>query len=102
MMAARVLAVVSAVLLVLAFALAVMLPPLTTLAEAVTVVNHGWLVALQDTIRGGLSEWAWMNLVMPVLVRPAWLLPAGLGIVVAGTALTLSRSDAPRSHRRRS
>jgi hypothetical protein len=34
-------------------------------------------------------------------LRPAWLVPASLGIVVAGVALSLSgRKPAARSHRR--
>jgi len=100
---ARILAVVSAVLLVIAFALAVLLPPLTTLGRAISTVNHGWLVSLQETVRNGISEWAWLHLAVPLLVRPAWLVPAGLGMVAGGLALTVSSGrGASRSHRRRS
>jgi predicted branched-subunit amino acid permease len=101
--AAKVLAVVSAVLLVVAFALAVLLPPLTTLSLALSMLDHSWLVAAQDAIRNNVSEWAWLHLAVPLLVRPVWLMPAALGLVIGGAALTASRgSGAPRSHRRRS
>ena len=38
---------------------------------------------------------------MPLLVRPAWLVPAALGLICAGMSLTLStRKTTHRSHRR--
>jgi uncharacterized protein (DUF2062 family) len=101
--AVRILAVFSAVLLVIAFALAVLLPPLTTLSLALSMFDHTALVAAQDAIRTNVSDWAWENLAVPFLVRPVWLLPAALGMIAAGAALTVSRrTGAPRSHRRRS
>jgi uncharacterized protein (DUF2062 family) len=101
--AARVLAVVSAILLVVAFALAVLLPPLTTLSLALSMFDHDWLVAAQEAIRTNLSEWVWLHMAVPLLVRPVWLMPAALGLVAGGAAVTAARrSGAPRSHRRRS
>jgi hypothetical protein len=44
-----------------------------------------------------------MNVALPVLMRPVWLLPAGLGLVAAGAAATAAtRRGGARSHRRRS
>lgn len=103
MIAARILAVLSAVSLVSAFALAILLPPEMPLSQAISVVNHGWLVSFQDAVRKGVSEWVWTNLAVPMLVRPAWLIPAGLGMVLGGAAVTLSTRRGPaRTHRRRS
>ena len=103
MIAARILAVISAMCFVLAFTLALMLAPDTTLGQAVSTVHLHWLAAIQDVARKSVSEWAWMNVALPVLMRPVWLLPTGLGLVVAGAAVTMAtRRGATRSHRRRS
>lgn len=103
MIASRILAVLSAVLLVVAFAIAMLLPPLTTLSIALSMLDHDRLVAAQEAIRANFSEWVWLHLAVPLLVRPAWLVPAALGMVLGAAAVTMSgRSGAPRSHRRRS
>jgi hypothetical protein len=36
------------------------------------------------------------GLLLPLLLRPAWMLPAALGLVSAGAALTLTRPPADR------
>ena len=48
--AARILAVISAMFLVAAFALATLLPPEMPLSQAISLVNHGWLVSFQDAV----------------------------------------------------
>jgi hypothetical protein len=51
----------------------------------------------------GVSQWVWANLVVPVLLRPVWILPITLGMVTAGLAVTLSnRRGSANSRRRRS
>ena len=95
MIAQRTLAVAAAVLMIGAFALATLGPPGVPLGHvlfllAPTVVN--WVSA-------HLPSWAWMNLVMPVMLRPAWLLPAAFGIVAAGASMTLA--SRPQTHRSR-
>ena len=103
MILARILAVIAAASLVTAFALGLLLPPEVTLSQALSAVNHGWLVAVQDAVRINVSEWIWSNLAVPLLVRPVWLAPTALGIVAGGAAITAStRRGSPRSHRRRS
>lgn len=103
MIAARILAVISAMCFVLAFTLALMLAPDTTLGEAVSTLHLDWLAAVHDVARKSVSAWIWLNLVLPVLMRPVWLLPAGLGLVAAGAAVTAAtRRGAARSHHRRS
>lgn len=102
-MIARVLACLAAACLVAAFTMATLLPPLTTLAEALADFDHPLLVWLKSFVETHLSPWLWQNLFVPVMLRPDWLLLACLGVVFAGAALTLSsRKGVTRSHRRRS
>lgn len=103
MILARILAVVSAMFMVAAFTLATMLPPDMPLSQAISLANHGWLVSLQDVVLKHVSPWVWTNLVVPVLLRPVWIMPITLGMVTAGIAVTLSsRRGSPNSRRRRS
>ena len=103
MIAARILAVISAMCFVLAFTLALMLAPDTTLGEAFAILHLDWVAAVNDVTHKSVFEWVWMNMALPVLMRPVWLLPTGLALVTAGVAVTLAtRSGAARSHHRRS
>jgi Na+/H+-dicarboxylate symporter len=102
-MLARVFAVASAICLVAAFTVATLLPPLTTLAEAVADLDHPFLVWLNNFVETHLSDWIWVNIFVPMLSRPDWLGLAALGVIFAGAAVTLStRKGVTRSHRRRS
>ncbi len=97
----RALAVLAALCLVGAFALAVFYPPQLTLGRLIGQVDHGLLLAVQDGVREGLGEWASWAVLMPVLQRPAWLLPLAAGIVLGGLALTTnSRRRVPGTPRR--
>lgn len=99
----RVLAVLAAVFLVGAFALATLLPPMLSLGQLLAMLDHPLLVAAQNLVRARVSDWVWVDLALPLLVRPCWLVPTGLGLVLAGASLTLgSRNGVPRSHRWRS
>jgi hypothetical protein len=56
---------------------------------------------LHSGVERHLSAWLWENIAMPLLLRPAWLVPAALGLICAGISLSLStRKSARRSHRR--
>jgi len=102
-MSARILAVLAAIFLVIAFALATLLPPMLSLGELAAMVDHPTLVAVQDWTRMQISQWAWDQLAMPLLERPCWLVPIAIGLVCTGAAVTLaSRGGVRRSHRRRS
>jgi hypothetical protein len=99
----RILAVLTALCVVVAFALAMLLPPDTSLVQLVAMVDQDSLVSVQNFVRVHISAWAWNQLAMPMLQRPCWLLPAELGLIFAGlTATFASRRGAARSHRRRS
>ena len=103
MIGIRIMAIIAAASLVLAFALATSLPPDTPLIQAVAMADQGWLTAVQDTIRQHAPEWVWTNVAVPLLLRPVWLAPTGLAIVAGGVAITLStRQGTARSRRRRS
>ena len=101
--ATRVATVFAAALLVVAFSLAILYPAMMTLGELVSLVDDHALVGLRDFFHTRLPEWAWSRVAMPLLLRPAWLVPMGLGVVAGGVALTLrSHHGAPRPRRRRS
>jgi hypothetical protein len=81
--------------LVLAFAFASLMPPATTLAEVISRVDHGWLLAWQAVERSGIAAWLAAHLASPLLARPVWLLPAGFGLVCTGTAISLGIGREP-------
>jgi hypothetical protein len=98
--AERVLAVLAAVFLVAAFALANLLPIALPFSELMSMIDHPTLLALQDAVRDHISEWVWRALFLPVLMRPCWLLPLVLGVVLGGASLTVaSRRRGSRSPR---
>ncbi len=101
MIAQRVLAVLSAMLLVGAVALAMLGPPSVPLGQVLFMVDHDLMDALHSGVERHLSAWLWENVAMPLMVRPAWLVPAALGLICAGLSLSLStRKATHRSHRR--
>jgi len=98
MMFQRVMAVLAAAFLVGAFALATVASPDIPLGAALYTLHPQSLYVIQ----AHLSAWLWSGAAMPLLVRPAWLLPACFGIVCAGLSLTTaSRKGPQRSPRRR-
>ena len=95
----RLLTVLAATALIAAFALATMLPPLTSVADLVGMLDNRTLVALPGVIRAHVPDWAWRWAVLPVLLRPVWLLPAAVGVVLGGVVITLQSPGAPKSPR---
>ncbi len=103
MILTRCLAVLSAICLVGAFTLATVLTPFESLAELLADWDHAWLVWLKTASESHLPGWLWQGMMIPILLRPAWLLPTALGLIMLGFAVTIgSRKTVPRSHRRRS
>ena len=91
-------AVLAAAFLVGAFALATVASPDTPLGAALYMLHPQSLSVIQEHV----SAWLWNGAAMPLLVRPAWLVPTCLGLVCAGLALTTaSRKGAQRSPRQR-
>ncbi|MBU6499295.1 MAG: hypothetical protein KGJ41_04570 [Rhodospirillales bacterium] len=96
----RVLAVLAAASLVGAVALAALEPPLLPLGQLLAEHNHALLLGLRDGVRQHLSVWIWNAAFVPVLLRPAWFLPLGFGLVFAGAAISTGTSRrAPGSPR---
>jgi hypothetical protein len=103
MMLAKVFAVVAAIMLVGAVAAGTLGPPDTSLGEALTSLDHLRVAAVEAYIRIHLSAWFWDHPVRALMGRPVWLVPACVGVLFAGGAMTAaSLQKAPTSRRRRS
>ncbi len=101
MIAQRILAVISAVLLVAAVAVATFGPESISLGQALYLFDHDVLDKLPAWVTRNLGNWFWGSVIQPLLVRPAWLVPASVGIVCVGLSMSLSnRKTTHRSHRR--
>jgi hypothetical protein len=99
--AQRVLAVISAALLVAAVAIATFGPESISLGQAFYLLDHDILDKLAVWSTRVMGKWAWSSVIQPMLVRPAWLVPASAGIVCVGLSMSLSyRKTTHRSHRR--
>jgi hypothetical protein len=87
--------------LVGAVALATLGPPSVPLGQVLLLVDHDLTRTLHDGVQQHLAAWIWDDAIQPLLVRPAWLVPASLGLLFAGAALSVtSRKPAGRTHRR--
>lgn len=92
----------AAVFLVGAVAVATLEPPDMPLGALLLALDHDLSAAIEDGMQARLSFWMWDDVVLPVLLRPAWLLPAAIGLVLTGVSLTLStRQRSQRTHGRR-
>jgi hypothetical protein len=88
-------------LLVGAVALAMLGPPGVPLGQALFMVDHDLMEAVHTFIGTHMATWLWDYLVVPLMLRPAWLVPAALGLLCGGMSLSLStRKSTHRSHRR--
>ena len=88
-------------LLVGAVALAMLGPPAVPLGQMLFLVDHDLMDAVHSFIGTHVAGWLWDYLIVPVMLRPAWLVPVALGLICAGASLTLStRKSTHRSHRR--
>jgi hypothetical protein len=97
----RILAVLAAALLVGAAALAALGPSEWSLGKVLLLLDHDATDAAHAFVGRHFAEWIWADLAMPLLVRPAWLVPATLGLICAGAAASFSgRKTAGRPHRR--
>ncbi len=101
MIAQRVLAVIAAALLVAAVAIATFGPQSISLGQALYLFDHDVLDKLPGWASRTFGNWVWDSVVAPLLVRPAWLIPASAGIICIGLSMSLSyRKTTHRSHRR--
>ena len=101
MIAQRAFAIVAAVFLVLTVAAATFGSETMTLGQALHMIDQAAVDKLLTWASRTLGPWAWGSVLQPLLVRPAWLLPAAGGIICTGLSLSLSnRKSTHRSHRR--
>jgi hypothetical protein len=97
----RILTVLAAGLLVGAVALAILAPPSLPLGQLLLMLDNDATDAAHAFVGRHLSEWIWSDVAMPLLLRPAWLVPATLGLICAGAATSLhNKNTAGRPHRR--
>ena len=97
----RILAVLSAILLVGAVALATLGPPGLPVGQVLLLIDHDLTEAVRTGIQTHLADWLWTDVVAPFLVRPAWLVPAALGLICVGAAVSAGGGKpARRPHRR--
>lgn len=99
-MAMRVFISLAAAFLVLAFGVAVLGPGMS-LGEVLLATDDTSLAALQDFARAWLPDGTWLHVAVPLLIRPAWLVPVGCGLVCGGVALNLGSKGKPSATRRR-
>ena len=97
----RALSVLSASSLVLAFALAVTMPPTSTLAQLITRWRPTGVQGLEAFTDRNLPDWAWESVVLPVLSRPCWLMPVEAALVFGGIATTVALRRLRTAERRR-
>ena len=97
----RVLSVLAASALVLAFTLAITLPPSATLAQLVMWWSPHGLAGLESFMLRNLPDWAWRSVVVPMLTRPCWLLPVDVALVCGGIAVTIVLRRGRTAERRR-
>ena len=88
--AAKITAAMGAAFLVSAFAMAMVLRPLLSLGQLLNSLDHTTVLAWEKAQRSGVSLWLWVHVAMPLLVRPAWMLPTMLGVVLTGLAAQLA------------
>ncbi len=101
MIAQRALAVAAAVLLVSAVAVATFGAESMSLAQLLLLLDARLIDRLLGWSDGVLGSHFSGSVVQPLLVRPAWLLPASAGLICTGLAFSLSnRKTTHRSHRR--
>jgi hypothetical protein len=74
--------------LVCGFALLSLAPADLTLGTALQRLEPHALPVLHG-LSARLAPNAWRDLALPLLVRPAWLLPTAIGLVAGGIALTI-------------
>ncbi len=99
----RIFAVIAAFAFVGAVAIAALAPPGIPLGHLLFSIDRRLLDGVQAA-QHALPAWAWDWAILPVLVRPAWLLPVVVGVVATGLSVSWGskRPEAERSRRPRS
>jgi hypothetical protein len=76
-------------------------PQSVSLGQALVLLDDRSMDVLLKWSNRLFGDWAWGTIVKPLLVRPAWLIPASAGLICTGLAMSLSnRKTRHQSHRR--
>ena len=97
LLASRVCTSLAACFLLLAFAVAALGPVGLSLGAAAYRLDDGLLSRFYHNCPALL----WHRAVLPLLARPAWVLPAALGILCSGLAITVAQPFGPGVRRGR-
>ena len=97
----RALAVIAAIFLVGGIAIAMLFPANLALAQMIYTIDGNALEWVESSLRRAIPLWTWTWVILPLLVRPAWLLPASIGVIAAGLSITFTRRAETGSPRRR-
>lgn len=95
-LAARLFTVLAAVMGVASVALAALLSVDYALADALVMARPDAIQWLQ----AHTTPWLWNTVEAPLLVRPAWIFPAMLGLLFGGAATSVSLRNAAPSRGR--
>ncbi len=83
-------AATGAFFLVLSFAMALLLPPFQTLGELLVLLKPELMSWIDQPPVRGLGGMFWKTIELPLLLRPDWLLPSMIGVVLVGIAAQLT------------
>jgi hypothetical protein len=93
----RILAIAAAVFFVAAVGIATFGAETMSLGQALDLIAPDVL----NKLPAWFGDWAWVALARPLMVRPAWMVPLSLGMILGGLSASLSnRKTTHRSHRR--
>ena len=92
----------AAVLLVGSVALAALLPGDMTLAQALQAMGSGAPADMPRVLTASVGHFMATAILVPVLVRPVWMIPVSLGLICIGGAVTALTQGATRPRQRRS
>ncbi len=95
-------AVLAAVLLVGSIALASLVPADMNLRQAINALDGMATEHAQHVFVGVFGRGFWEAVLVPVLVRPVWMIPVSLGLICVGGAVTALSQASPRPKQRRS
>lgn len=97
-MVARVFAVLASAFLVASVGFALLAPSGLSLGRGIELM----LPTALDWARSRSMSWLWLNIEVPFLLRPLWLVPACLGLLCAGIAGSLNFKKSTNTRHRRS
>ena len=87
---------------VVAFAIAALLPPDMDLGSMLLSMDPSSVGSMHRFVLNYGSAWIWNGLLLPFLLRPGWMLPLMAGVIAGGIAFSLNYLGPTRQSTRRS